>query len=276
MGNLLFKARDRGVEDLLIVSPQNSELKLIHFGRQTFPSVEGCRLTMDTAEHEMAIDILAGQVDVVVQRSSDTFSYDSVGGRDNVFAGKPTMVYVPRRCRFHVVPKTPGADVVMAWCPARRDTEPALITPDQVVTKVVGKDNWQREVHTVIGPNVDADRLLVGETFNPPGNWSSAPPHKHDVNKPGSEAYMEEVYFYLVDPPQGFGIQRVYSGEDSPVKVDDAYVVENGDTVALPYGYHPVVAGPGYRLMYFWVLAGENREYGAWSDDPAHAWLKNS
>ena len=43
----------------------------------------------------------------------------------------------------------------------------------------------------------------------------------------------------------------------------------------LPKGYHPVVAAPGYQLHYTWVLAGEERRYGAWADDPNHAWVRN-
>jgi 5-deoxy-D-glucuronate isomerase len=27
---------------------------------------------------------------------------------------------------------------------------------------------------------------------------------------------------------------------------------------------------------YTWVLAGEERRYGAWADDPRHAWVKNA
>jgi 5-deoxy-glucuronate isomerase len=50
--------------------------------------------------------------------------------------------------------------------------------------------------------------------------------------------------------------------------------VEHGDTVLIPRGYHPVVACPGYALNYTWVLAGEGRTYGAWSDDPKHSWIK--
>ena len=37
-----------------------------------------------------------------------------------------------------------------------------------------------------------------------------------------------------------------------------------------------VVAAPGYELHYTWVLAGEERRYGAWVDDPRHAWTKNT
>ena len=37
-----------------------------------------------------------------------------------------------------------------------------------------------------------------------------------------------------------------------------------------------VGAAPGYELHYTWVLAGEERRYGAWADDPRHAWVKNA
>ncbi|MGB7593147.1 MAG: 5-deoxy-glucuronate isomerase [Terriglobia bacterium] len=33
---------------------------------------------------------------------------------------------------------------------------------------------------------------------------------------------------------------------------------------------------PGYELHYTWVLAGEERRYGAWAEDPRHAWVKNA
>ncbi|MDO8683225.1 MAG: 5-deoxy-glucuronate isomerase, partial [Armatimonadota bacterium] len=129
--------------------------------------------------------------------------------------------------------------------------------------------------NTSIADNVDAEMLLIGETLNPPGNWSSAPPHKHDVSK-GVERFMEEVYFFVFDPPQGFGMQRIYSGEDSPGQMDVGIPLEDGTTVAIPFGYHPVVAGPGYKMLYVWVLAGETREFGTWSDDPKHTWVKNT
>ncbi len=86
---------------------------------------------------------------------------------------------------------------------------------------------------------------------------------------------MEEVYHFQVKPRQGFGFMRVYSAPDDPREAfDQALVVEDGDTVLIPRGYHPVVASPGYQLHYTWALAGEERRYGAWSDDPRHAWIK--
>ena len=58
--------------------------------------------------------------------------------------------------------------------------------------------------------------------------------------------------------------------------LDYSYAVQHGDTVLIPRGYHPVAACPGYTLNYTWVLAGEGRTYGAWADDPKHAWIRTS
>jgi len=151
---------------------------------------------------------------------------------------------------------------------------PVHVAPEQAIVKSVGKDNWTRTVFTHIADNIPAAHLICGETVNKPGGWSSCPPHKHDVYREPSEVPMEEIYYFLCDPPQGFGFIRVYTQKDAPDAFDVAYAVENGDTVLIPRGYHPVVACPGYTLNYTWILAGEGRTYGAWADDPAHAWIK--
>ena len=86
---------------------------------------------------------------------------------------------------------------------------------------------------------------------------------------------MEEVYFYVVKPKQGFGVQCLYQRPEVPNRLDEAFIVRDGDTVVLPRGYHPAVAAPGYQLCYVWVLYAEADVYGAWSDDPDHAWVRN-
>ena len=50
-----------------------------------------------------------------------------------------------------------------------------------------GKDNWKRFVHDIVDRDIPAERMLVGETFSPAGNWSSAPPHRHDADKKRSD-----------------------------------------------------------------------------------------
>ena len=70
---------------------------------------------------------------------------------------------------------------------------------------------WQRDVHDVIADAVPARHLLVGETFNEPGQWSSFPPHKHDGAD--GEPALEEVYYYRFDRPDGFGFQGLYEAD---------------------------------------------------------------
>ncbi len=82
---------------------------------------------------------------------------------------------------------------------------------------------------------------------------------------------MEEVYFYKVYPEQGFGIQRIYSADK---QLDEVDVVENNDVVMIPKGYHPVVAAPGYKFYYLWVLAGEKRIMKV-REHPQHRWVND-
>ena len=196
-------------------------------------------------------------------------SYPGIGGRSNVFEERGYSVYAPPRTTYRIEALS---DLDVAVCMAKADEEkaPFLVTPDQVRERVVGKGNWQRSVFDIVDGSVDACRLLVGETINPPGNWSSAPPHRHQVDNLPEESNLEEAYFFRVDPPQGFGVIRIYTDDR---KIDETYSVENNDLVLIPEGYHPVAALAGYRLYYLWMLAGEKRMLKP-RDDPKHAWLK--
>ena len=100
---------------------------------------------------------------------------------------------------------------------------------------------------------------------------TSHPPHKHDREAPPDETRHEEVYFYRINPPQGFGVQRVYSPER---KLDETFVIRDNSLVKIPFGYHPLVVAPGYSLYYLWFMAGETRGYIP-CDDPDHTWTKD-
>ena len=45
-----------------------------------------------------------------------------------------------------------------------------------------------------------AESLLVTEVVTPAGHWSSYPPHKHDVDDPPRETYLEETYYHRLRP----------------------------------------------------------------------------
>ncbi len=218
-------------------------------------------------EAEVCLVLLGGLANV----TAGAAEFPSIGGRANVFAGRATAVHIPPGHKFKV--EAVGAlEAVIARTPSDLPGDPRLIGPEKVRVSSRGKDTFERQIHDILDVSFPSKRLLVGETFNPPGKWSSYPPHKHDTMAPPDETRMEEVYVFKINPPQGFGFQRIYSPER---KVDDAYVVRDSSVVKLPFGYHPVVTAPGYSLYYLWILAGEPRNY-ILHDDPDHAWAKEA
>jgi 5-deoxy-D-glucuronate isomerase len=121
----------------------------------------------------------------------------------------------------------------------------------------------------------------------PAGNWSSYPPHKHDEERAGVEAELEEIYYFEVQPQAGravadgdridpVGYQRVYGTDERPIDV--LTEVRTGDVVLVPHGWHgPSMAAPGYDLYYLNVMAGPGAQR-AWliCDDPAHSWVRDT
>ena len=188
--------------------------------------------------------------------------------RSNVFDERASAVYVPPGARVTVTAETP-LEAVLFSTPAPAGGKAIAVRPGDVEVNARGRDIYSREVHNVLVTDPYVKRLMVGETFNPPGHWSSFPPHKHDGRD--GEPVLEEVYYFRVSPPQGFGQQMLYTEGGECV----AHVVRDGDTVLLPYGYHPVAAAPGYRLYYLWGMAGQQRKL-ALHEDPAHKWIHAS
>jgi 5-deoxy-glucuronate isomerase len=216
-------------------------------------------------EQETVLVILGGRCHL----TSAAGQWRDLGERANVFAGKATAAYFPPGAELTVEAAGP-VEIAVCRAPAECGPSPALIRPDEVNVRVVGSDNWQRDVNDVVVDQVGAHRLLVGETYNPSGNWSSYPPHKHDVDELPDESKLEEVYHFRIDPPQGFGVQRLYTNDE---EINETHTLHDRDTVVIPKGFHPVVAAPGYRLYYLWILAGEKRVMAP-RDDPAHSWMK--
>ena len=272
MESRLFRGTELKKGYTPVASPDNSELRYLEFGRLFLPE-KGDGYRGETGGRETVLTIFSGKCSVEVKSPSKEVFYKMIGDRSDVFSGKPTMVYIPASTGYNMIAETSSFEAGLSMAPSESDFPPVLVKPVDVIEKLVGAWNWGRKVYTSVGDNTKAQRLLVGETMNPPGNWSSSPPHKHD-EKTKEEAPLEEVYFYKVKPTQGFGLQRIYTAGEDKEPFDEVYVVKNNDTVVLPRGYHPVVAAPGYQLYYLWILAGEERSYGSWSDDPKHSWLK--
>ncbi len=243
------------------------KMKLTQFGLVKLAA--GTRYAATTGEMEVAFVLMGGSF----KASGDGWSFAVENGRANPFSGKPHCLYLPRRTTYVIEALT---DVELAYngSPATRDTaRPTLIRPEDTRHIELGKDNWTRTSEIILDETFDSEHLYIGEGMIPSGNWSGYPSHRHDVNNPPAELDMEETYFYLFNPSRGFGFQSIYLPDGS---LNEAYRVQDHDTVAIAEGYHPLVGAPGYQMYYLWTMAGAQGRGLISSMDPAHAWVKNA
>ena len=221
--------------------------------------------------NERVVVMLSGHAEVVI----DGASAGVVGRRSAVFDGPGDAVYLPPTSAAAFVAARAGEDAAFTAAVASGPTgsQPpgaARVIPAATQREVaVGRDSWERTVRTILGGDDHASRLIVGETVHAgTGTWSSFPPHRHDRDSP-EEARLEEVYYYRLAPAGGFAVQVRY---DVEADAEDLRIVRDGDSAAITAGFHPVVAAPGYRLYYLWILAGERRLLLPYID-PGYRWL---
>jgi 5-deoxy-glucuronate isomerase len=196
---------------------------------------------------------------------------ESVGGREDVFDGLPYALYLPDDHRVTIKAET-VCEIAECRVPSKAMLEPFLVKPADVASNLRGGENASRQIVEVIGSSFPADKLVVFEVYTPGGNWSSYPPHKHDVHQPPQEVDLDEIYYYRMRNGRGFALQNLYPADrsrDALIKVGD------GDVVLVREGYHPVVAGPGYDTYYLNFLAGTSRTMTV-TEDPEHVWLRTT
>ena len=222
--------------------------------------------TLATGDDEVIVLPLSGGCTVAVD--GEAFVLD---GRDDVFSALTDFLYAPRDARVEVA-SDGGGRFALTSSRADRRLEARHMPADQIAVELRGAGRASRQVNNFCGPDVTiADRLIAVEVLTPAGNWSSYPPHKHDEEVPGVETALEEIYYFEV-ARGGFAFQRAYGPG-----IDIFREVRSGDTVLLPSGYHgPSMAAPGYDLYYLNVMAGAGGRAWLFTDDPAHAWIRDT
>jgi 5-deoxy-glucuronate isomerase len=161
------------------------------------------------------------------------------------------LLYVPRRTRMEIAGR-PGADLAFGASPADRDAAAHLVRYEDLKGDAarcldIGTEeaHTRRRIHSMLDTAVPCSRLLAGFTVGTPGAWTSWPPHEHNDSK-------EEFYLFFDMPAPAFSTQYVYSSLE---RAELTAIVRDGDCVAIPSGYHPTVAAPGFSTVFFWVMA---------------------
>ena len=217
---------------------------------QTLSLAAGSNHEEDTTDRELAIVLLGGTCSV----SSSAGDFPGIGGRSDVFSGLPHTLYLPIQTRFTITAETPCE---LAFCYSKAEERHPLPSSDPAMFA------W-RSAAEVMPParsttclaSFPAHRLLICEVFTPGGNWSSYPPHKHDVHNPPGEVDLEEIYYFRLDRPEGYAIQKVYTADR---RIDETMSVRDGELVLIPGG----LSSRGRRARLQRVLPERARRLGA-------------
>jgi len=249
-----------------------------HLSFRTVALADGGSVEIGAADHETAVVLVSGSDVVVSEEESEPFALE---GRASVFDSLPSAFYLPAGCRATVAPNGGGGPdsdrgptrLAIATAPTRPDVSAPLrsvhIRPADIRVEIRGAGHSTRQINHIIAPDFPADRLLLVEVLTPAGNWSSWPPHKHDVDAMPDEAVLEEIYHYRFRRPEAWAIQRVYRAAPSPLGAprDAVWAVRDGEVVVVTDGYHPFAATDADDAYYLNALAGDRRTM-ACSFDP--------
>ena len=221
-----------------------------------------------TGDDEVCLVPLRGSA--LIESEGQSWSVSRPG---TVFDGKPAALYLPVGTSLQATTEG-GCELAIARSRATRSFPARPIPPEDIEVEIRGAGNAARQINHIITPAFPADRLLVVEVFTPSGNWSSYPPHKHDVSDMPREADLEEIYYYRIHPREGFGLQRLYSADGA---FDQAWTIHDGDLLLVPWGYHAFAVAHGYTGYYLNVLAGNESERTMQpADDPRYAWVRRT
>ncbi|MEU4084183.1 5-deoxy-glucuronate isomerase [Streptomyces aureus] len=214
--------------------------------------------TFTTGDSEWIVLPLAGGCTVRTKDGIEEEEFQLLGRR-GVFDAVSDFAYVPREARAQIASGA-GGRFALAGAKCERRLPARYGPAPEVPVEARGSGNCARQVRNFAAADVFAcDRLIAVEVITPGGNWSSYPPHKHDEHLPGVESLLEEIYYFEIEGPDGFGYQRVFPSREGGSDV--LAEVRTGDAVLVPDGWHgPSIAQPGHAMYYLNVMAGPGAE----------------
>lgn len=261
MTSSLVKAR-RDERVSVAVTPESAGWTYLDFSVVQLGA--GARYDRDAARREMALVPIEGAGTVRVGNDHIDLA------RYGVFDQLPHVLYIP-----------PGRPISVAaghrfvftigGAPAEGGLPLRLFEPSEMRVELRGGGASYRQICHILAAPLPAERLILYEGYAPRGTWSGWAPHCHDGY--AGSPYLEEVYYFRLQPAQGFVLHRNWR-EDS--NFDETLVCENGDTALVPQGFHSTVACPGTNMYFLNYLAGEpvgdERAQGPYFH-PDHTWI---
>ena len=268
MAELLKKPKHHqlhdGVQIVQDFKPDNVDLK--YTGIKVIDIKATQTYSETTNDFEACVVALTGKIDV----SDGNDIYKNLGTRDSVFEKIPTDSIYISKSHDIAIKAQKDSRVIICYSPCNQERTTQLIPANENSIEDRGKYSNKRHVHNILPDSHTAsEKLLVVEVYTEQGNWSSYPPHKHDVDNLPHESFLEEIYYHEMNPVQGFVFQRVYTDDKS---LDETMAVEHSDVVIVPKGYHQVAVPDGYNSYYLNVMAGPEKVW-KFNNQKEHEWI---
>jgi 5-deoxy-glucuronate isomerase len=204
---------------------------------------------------ETAFLLLNGKLVIQWEDKRETVS------RGSFFDEGAWCLHIPKDVKVQIEALA-DSEILIQGTENSRNFKSKLYSPQECTSEIFGEGVWndtaRRVVRTIFDyNNAPYSNMVIGETINYPGKWSSYPPHHHP---------QPEVYFYRFNKPQGFGVCLL--GEAAYKIKNNSFAVIAGEPV------HPQVAAPGYVMYICWMIRHlENNPWTSRINDPAHVWL---
>ena len=225
----------------------------------------GEAVAAETGGREVCLVLVSGKARLAI----DGKDYGEIGGRMSPFDGAPWAAYAPAGGRYSVVATTqlelavcsaPGGRGLSGQADpagrasadrARQGVQHALCHQHHAGGRRVGQRAARRR-----GDHAGRQHLVLPSAQARPRRPPDRELPRRDLLSP-------------LQPAAGYGFQRVYTDDRS---LDETVLIEDGDVVMVPKGYHPVATLHGYESYYLNVMAGPKRVW-KFHNEPAHEWL---
>lgn len=247
----------------LEITPETAGWRYLSF--RVFDLPAEAVLAYETAGEEIALVPLAGSG--IVRVGERVFEL----ARTSVFKQMPQVLYTPPGVELHVE-TAGGFEFALGGAPAEGRYPLRLFEPREMKQEIRGSGAARRQVNHILNHPLPAERLILFDVYVPGGMWSGYPPHCHDGYM--GSPYLEEIYYYRIEPEAGYAIHRNYRRDSD---YDELFAVRDRDAVLVPQGFHPVAAPPGSNVYFLNYLAGEPEDEARGIppfDDPDWGWIK--
>jgi 5-deoxy-glucuronate isomerase len=236
-------ANDHHLKPGFSVTPESAGWSYLSFAVVDLAAGEAH--TVIEPDRETAIVPIAGSGEVTADGSTFPLA------RTSVFAQMPSVLYAPPGTALDV--RTSGAfTFAIGSAPATGRYPVRLFEPKEMRSELRGGGTAYRQVSHILAAPLPAERLILYEVYVPRGTWAGWAPHCHD-GREGSP-YREEVYYFRLDPDNGFVLHRNWRDDEG---FDEQFVAHDGDCVLVTKGDHSTVACPTSHMYFLNYLAGE-------------------